>query len=69
MIVLANAIVLQRIWNWRPNGVDSRVPQLAVGAYMAVVLGGFIFFYPILAGVHVPWEAWHARMWFPKWII
>jgi Gpi18-like mannosyltransferase len=69
IIILANAIVLQRIWGWRPPGIDPRVPQLGVGIYMAVVLGAFVFFFPILAGVHIPWDAWHARMWFPKWII
>ena len=69
IIVLANAIVLQRIWNWRPAGVDVRVPQAIVGAYMAIVVGGFIFFYPVLAGVHVPWDVWHARMWINRWII
>jgi Gpi18-like mannosyltransferase len=69
IIVLANAVILQRIWAWRSTGDALPWPKIAVGAYMAIVLGGFIFFYPVLAGVHVPWDAWHARMWINRWII
>jgi dolichyl-phosphate-mannose--protein O-mannosyl transferase len=28
-----------------------------------------VFFYPILAAHPISWNAWHARMWFPTWII
>lgn len=69
MIILANAIVLQKLWHWRHQSVDPRVPRVAVGAYMAIVVWGFIYFYPVLAGVHVPWDVWHARMWINRWII
>jgi dolichyl-phosphate-mannose--protein O-mannosyl transferase len=31
--------------------------------YGAVVLGLFVFFYPVLAGVHINWQTWDARMW------
>lgn len=67
MIVLANAIVLQRIWNEGRSRLAT--PRVAVWAYLAVVVGGFAFFYPVLAGVHVPWDQWHARMWINRWII
>jgi dolichyl-phosphate-mannose--protein O-mannosyl transferase len=70
IIVLANAIVLQRIWNWRGSaGASVPWPKVAVGAYMTIVVVAFAFFYPVLAGVHVPWDQWHARMWINRWII
>jgi Gpi18-like mannosyltransferase len=70
IIVLANAVVLQRIWRWRPaTGSAIPWPKVAVGTYMAIVALAFVFFYPILAGVHVPWDQWHARMWINRWII
>jgi dolichyl-phosphate-mannose--protein O-mannosyl transferase len=41
-------------WTW---------PKLAVGGYLALVLYLFVFFYPVWAGLHVPWNVWDARMW------
>jgi dolichyl-phosphate-mannose--protein O-mannosyl transferase len=70
IIVLCNAIVLQKVWNWMPSGATSPfIPRLSVAIYLAVVIGGFAFFYPVLAGTHVTWDAWHARMWIGRWII
>jgi dolichyl-phosphate-mannose--protein O-mannosyl transferase len=70
IIVLCNAIVLQKLWEWVPRDRRSPfIPRLGVGIYLAVVVWAFVFFYPVLAGQHVTWEAWHARMWNPRWII
>ena len=70
IIVLCNAIVLQKLWNWVPAGSDSpAVSRIGVGIYLAVVVWAFAFFYPVLAGTHVTWDAWHARMWIGRWII
>jgi len=59
MICLCNAIALQRL----------RVPRWAVAAALASIAGAFVYFYPVLAAQPLSWEAWHARMWFPTWII
>jgi predicted membrane-bound dolichyl-phosphate-mannose-protein mannosyltransferase len=70
IIVLCNAIVLQKLWHWVPAGSDSpAVPRIGVGIYLVVVVWAFAFFYPVLAGTHVTWDAWHARMWIGRWII
>jgi dolichyl-phosphate-mannose--protein O-mannosyl transferase len=70
IIVLCNAIVLQKAWNWIPKGQDSpNIPRIGVGIYVLVVVWAFAFFYPVLAGTHVTWDAWHARMWIGRWII
>jgi hypothetical protein len=70
IIVLCNAIVLQKLWNWVPAGASSPlVPRVSVGVYLAVVVWAFAFFYPVLVGQHVTWQAWHARMWIGRWII
>jgi len=70
IIVLCNAIVLQKLWNWVPDGAENSFgPRLGVGIYLGIVVWAFIFFYPVLAGQHVTWAAWHARMWYPRWII
>jgi dolichyl-phosphate-mannose--protein O-mannosyl transferase len=91
IIVLCNAIVLQKVWqqrvvwNWQrqyvtvsgpskppPQWMQWAVrmsPPLGVVAYLLVVVWAFSFFYPVLAGTHVTWNAWHARMWIGRWII
>ncbi|MBV9271132.1 MAG: glycosyltransferase family 39 protein [Candidatus Eremiobacteraeota bacterium] len=66
IIVLCNAIVLQRIWNWRgATDAGRTAARIAVGAYVLAVALAFIFFYPILAGVPVPYNVWNARMLHP----
>ena len=86
MIVLSNAILLQRIWNWREAVVPAAqavaakaesfahrpswtTPRFGVLLYCAIVVVGFAFFFPILAGVHISYDQWRDRMWFPSWII
>jgi Gpi18-like mannosyltransferase len=64
VIVLADAILLQRLWK-----LGQRLPERyfwmrpVVIGYAALVLGLFVFFYPVLAGVHINWQTWDARMW------
>ncbi|MGZ3496189.1 MAG: phospholipid carrier-dependent glycosyltransferase [Vulcanimicrobiaceae bacterium] len=63
LICLCNAIVLQRIWHWGTNK-DARLwARIGVGAYLAAVALGFVWFYPVLAGVPIPWNEWNMRMW------
>ena len=72
LICLCNAIVLQRIWTWgtRQEGSQGRwIGGAAVTAYVALVAFGFAFFYPVLAAQPLPWDAWHHRMWFDKWVV
>jgi dolichyl-phosphate-mannose--protein O-mannosyl transferase len=70
LICLCNVIVLQRLWEWaKPRGSVRWLGGLGVGAYVAAAALGFVFFYPILADHPISWNAWHARMWFPTWII
>ena len=65
IIVLANAIVLQRLLALafrRAVASDPRVPRsefrrLRRGSVAALC---FAFFYPVLAGSHVTWDAWHS---------
>jgi dolichyl-phosphate-mannose-protein mannosyltransferase len=36
--------------------------------YVVVYLLLFAFFYPVLTGWHLSYNAWHYRMWMPSWI-
>ena len=70
LICLCNVIVLQRLWRWAQRRESMRwLGGLGVGAYVAAAALSFVFFYPVLAAHPIGWSAWHARMWFPTWII
>ena len=72
LICLCNAIVLQRAWEWGKRQMEPRATLLgglAVGAYVALAVGTFVYFYPILAAYPISWDAWHHRMWIDKWVI
>ncbi|MEB3236852.1 MAG: glycosyltransferase family 39 protein [Candidatus Sericytochromatia bacterium] len=55
------AFVLDRLWRHRPTAF---LPPI----YLAVVVGLFLFFYPLLAGWPIPWWYYHKHVWFPKWL-
>jgi Gpi18-like mannosyltransferase len=57
IICLANAALLQRVWKSWSSG------RWVVWGYLGLVLALFIYFYPILAGVQITYNAWHERMW------
>ncbi len=70
LICICNVVVLQRLWQWAQRREERRwLGGLGVGAYVAAAAAGFVFFYPILAAHPISWDAWHARMWFPTWVI
>jgi len=63
VICLADAVLMQRIWNLA-QGEPSRFawPRPIVWAFAILVVGAFFFFLPILSATHIPWNAWDARM-------
>jgi dolichyl-phosphate-mannose--protein O-mannosyl transferase len=70
LICLCNAILLQRFYHWaRARANLQWLGAAGVGAYVAAAALSFAYFYPILAAQPISWAAWHARMWFPTWII
>ncbi len=81
LICLCNAIVMQRVWQMvgarkgrtAAERSDARlVAFLTRGAVVAVgcaIVAAFVFFFPILSAWPISYDAWHARMWLPTWII
>jgi dolichyl-phosphate-mannose--protein O-mannosyl transferase len=41
---------------------------IGAGAYLLLVLWNLAFIYPVLTAEIIPYGAWHARMWFTRWI-
>ena len=67
IIVLANAIVLQRIWYWRSERGDVR-GRYVVAAYAALVVAAFVYFFPLISGWPITTDAFNARIWNQHWI-
>jgi dolichyl-phosphate-mannose--protein O-mannosyl transferase len=49
-------------------GMRRLVGSAAAGAFLLVVLANFAYFYPILAAQTLPYDEWHARIWFQSWV-
>ncbi len=58
IILLADTMLLKRVW----DGYAGRVRTYAVAGVIAAALAAFIFWYPVVAGSHISYDAWNARM-------
>lgn len=70
IICLCNAVLAQRLWQWASAKGDGarRMATFAVASYFVAVAIAFVYFYPILAGVTLPTDAWLNRIWFHAWL-
>ena len=62
VIVLCDVVLIRAVWQ-RLAAHTLDTARFALAAYLLVVVGMFAFFYPVLAGTQVTYDAWHARMW------
>ncbi|MGH7727183.1 MAG: phospholipid carrier-dependent glycosyltransferase [Vulcanimicrobiaceae bacterium] len=64
IIVLADALLCQRLWRLgaRLGSGTTSWPRVVVGAWLIAVVGAFVFWYPVLAGTPITYDAWNARM-------
>ena len=67
IIILANAVVLQHIWNLGRDRGDVR-GRYAVAAYAVAVVAAFIYFFPLVSGWPITTDAFNARIWNQHWI-
>ena len=44
------------------------IASAGLGVYTSLVVLNFIYLYPVLAAVTIPYNQWYARMWFRSWI-
>ncbi|WP_067796240.1 dolichyl-phosphate-mannose--protein mannosyltransferase [Actinomadura formosensis] len=50
------------------TGLRRLIGASAAGAFLLVVLVNFAYFHPILSAQTIPYEDWHARIWFQSWV-
>ncbi|HEV7180845.1 MAG TPA: hypothetical protein VGN11_13315, partial [Candidatus Baltobacteraceae bacterium] len=67
LICLCTAITAQWLWvhfrDW-----DARALQAGIAGYFGLVVLWFVYFYPILSGMTIPYASWMQRMWLHSWI-
>jgi dolichyl-phosphate-mannose--protein O-mannosyl transferase len=52
----------------RAGTVRRSVAAAGVGIYTSLVVVNFVYLYPVLAAVTIPYSEWYSRMWFRSWI-
>ncbi len=63
IICIANAILMQRIWRLAaPLSGKYSWPKVAVGTYLVLVFAAFVYWYPVVSGAPITYNAWSARM-------
>jgi len=67
IIILANAVVLQHVWNLGRERGDVR-GRYAVAAYAVAVVAAFVYFFPLVSGWPITTDAFNARIWNQHWI-
>lgn len=65
---LCIAIVMQRVLQSSKESANQWFGRAIVGLYFAAVLVAFVYFYPELAAVAIPYDSWHSRLWMDSWL-
>jgi dolichyl-phosphate-mannose--protein O-mannosyl transferase len=60
--------VLRDLSARRGPGLAGRPYAPVAVSYVVAYVAVFAFFYPVLTGWHLSYEAWHSRMWLSSWI-
>jgi dolichyl-phosphate-mannose-protein mannosyltransferase len=70
IIMIADAIALKWIWERAQDSPEHRqLAKWGIGAFLALTLVMFVYFYPILAADPISYAALQDRLWFHHWII
>ena len=59
VIVLCDAVLIGYV----VRRLSASTARWSLSVYGAVVVGLFVFFYPVLAGTRVTYDQWYERMW------
>lgn len=66
---LALAYALWLLWEKLKHGKHSALAtKISITALLGVLLAFSVYFYPLWSAIVVPYDFWHAHMWFDNWI-
>ncbi len=67
-LILAICLMAGLVLGQRTDPESRRLwGALSVAGYAVLVIAAFIYFYPVWTYVRIPYNSWHARIWFPGW--
>lgn len=66
--IIAITLVVNELARAADSPRHRYVVGLFAGFFMAAVVVTFWFFHPIYTGKVIPYDTWHDRMWFNRWI-
>ena len=67
LVCLCTAIAMQQLYDWMRDW-DKKAARAIVGGYFGLAAAWFVYCYPILSGMTIPYAAWMQRMWLHSWI-
>lgn len=69
IILLADTVALKWVWDRAQDTPEhEQLARFGIGIFLLATLALFVYFYPVLAGSPLRWDAWESRMWFEHWI-
>ncbi|MGA8987555.1 dolichyl-phosphate-mannose--protein mannosyltransferase [Aeromicrobium sp.] len=66
--IIAIALVVHVLFRAAVTARHRYVVWLFAGFFLAAVVVAFWYFHPIYTGKVIPYDSWHDRMWFDRWI-
>ncbi|KQV75633.1 hypothetical protein ASC61_11815 [Aeromicrobium sp. Root344] len=66
--IIAIVLVVNELARAATTPRHRYVVGLFTGVFLTAVVMSFWFFHPVLTGKIIPYDSWHARMWFDRWI-
>ena len=66
--IIAIALVINELARAAETPRHRYVVWLFTGLFLTAVVVAFWFFHPVLTGKIIPYDTWHERMWFDRWI-
>jgi dolichyl-phosphate-mannose--protein O-mannosyl transferase len=67
-MIIAICLIFDGVWQRLPSPRGRYSVWLAGGALVTAVVIAFWYFVPIWIYQVIPYDAWHHRMWFNRWI-
>ncbi|HJP66921.1 MAG TPA: phospholipid carrier-dependent glycosyltransferase, partial [Actinomycetota bacterium] len=67
-MVMGGTYALRDLWEARIGDTEARAFGPLVPLLIVASVGMFAFFFPVLIGQTMSYQAWHTRMWFRSWI-
>ncbi|MEO9171283.1 MAG: phospholipid carrier-dependent glycosyltransferase [Candidatus Baltobacteraceae bacterium] len=67
LICICTAVAMQFLYEWMHEWDRNAARTIVIG-YFGIAAAWFVYCYPILSGMTIPYASWMQRMWLHSWI-